>query len=319
MGRFVLRRTLISIPTLLGISLVIFTILSLAPGDPFSELVLNPNVPPEVIDNLREQYGLNEPPPIRYVKWLTATLSGEFGWSFASKAPVRDLIAQRLPVSIFLLGTAYIVGVLIALPVGVISAVRQYSVFDQVATTLAFFGFSMPTFFTGLLFILLFSINLGWFPFIYSSTLQEQGFAWLVAQAKQSVMPIAVLALFEGAILTRFIRASMLDVIKQEYVQTARAKGLSERGVLLGHVLRNALIPVVTVLALQLPTVFTGAVVTEQIFRVPGMGLLLINAIRQSDTPVVMAITFIYAMMVLVFNFLADILYGVLDPRIRYA
>lgn len=319
MHKYLLRRVLITIPTLIGISLVLFTVLAMAPGDPFEELALNPNIPAEVRLNLRHQFGLDDPIPVRYVRWFTSMLRGDWGYSFVSRVDVDRLILQRLPTTLFVLGTAYGLALLIALPVGVISAVRPYSLFDQIATTLAFVGHSLPTFFTGLLFILLFSLYLDWLPFIYSTTIEASGIRWVVDHLRQAAMPIAVLGLFEAASLTRFVRASMLDVIHQDFVTTARAKGLTERRTVLWHVLRNALIPVITIVALQLPGIFTGAVITEQIFRVPGIGSLLIAAIQSTDTPVVMAITFVYAMLVVVFNLVADIIYGFLDPRITYS
>lgn len=319
MYKYLLRRFLITIPTLIGISLVLFTVLAMAPGDPFEELALNPNIPAEVRLNLRQQFGLDDPIPVRYVRWFTSMLRGDWGYSFANRVDVDRLILQRLPTTLFVLGTAYGLALLIALPVGVISAVRPYSLFDQIATTLAFVGHSLPTFFTGLLFILLFSLYLDWLPFIYSTTIEASGIRWIVEHFRQAAMPIAVLGLFEAASLTRFVRASMLDVIHQDFVTTARAKGLTERRTVLWHVLRNALIPVITIVALQLPGIFTGAVITEQIFRVPGIGSLLITAIQSTDTPVVMAITFVYAMLVVVFNLVADIIYGFLDPRITYS
>lgn len=319
MHKYLLRRFLITIPTLIGISLVLFTVLAMAPGDPFEELALNPNIPAEVRLNLRQQFGLDDPIPVRYVRWFTSMVRGDWGYSFASRVDVDRLILQRLPTTLFVLGTAYGLALLIALPVGVISAVRPYSLFDQIATTLAFVGHSLPTFFTGLLFILLFSLYLDWLPFIYSTTIEASGIRWVVEHFRQAAMPIAVLGLFEAASLTRFVRASMLDVIHQDFVTTARAKGLTERRTVLWHVLRNALIPVITIVALQLPGIFTGAVITEQIFRVPGIGSLLITAIQSTDTPVVMAITFVYAMLVVVFNLVADIIYGFLDPRITYS
>ncbi len=318
MHKYLLRRLLVIIPTLLGISVVLFSILALAPGDPFEELALNPNIPAEVRMNLRHQFGLDDPLPIRYLRWLTAMLHGDWGYSFVSRVNVQDLILQRLPTTLFVLGTAYVLALLIALPAGIISAVKPYSLFDQVATTLAFIGFSLPTFFTGLLFILLFSLHLDWLPFIYSTTIEVSGIAWVGEHLRQAAMPIAVLGLFEAASLTRFVRASMLDVIHQDFVTTARAKGLTERHTILVHVLRNGLIPVVTIVALQLPGIFTGAVITEQIFRVPGIGSLLITSIQSTDTPVVMAITFVYAILVVAFNLIADIVYGCLDPRIAY-
>jgi peptide/nickel transport system permease protein len=317
-SRYLLRRLLIAVPVLVGISVVLFAILTLAPGDPFGELALNPNVPPEVRLNLRKQFGLDDPLVVRYVRWFTAMLHGDWGYSFVSRLPVQQLILQRLPTTLFVLGSAYALALLIALPVGILSAVKPYSFFDQVATTVAFVGHALPTFFTGLLFILVFSIYLGWLPFIYSSTIEARGVAWVIEHLRQGAMPITVLGLFEAAALTRFVRSAMLEVINQDYITTARAKGLSERFTVLKHALRNALIPVVTVVALQIPTIFTGAVITEQIFRVPGIGSLLIAAIESTDTPVVMAITFVYATLVLLFNLLADLIYGLLDPRIPY-
>lgn len=319
MSRYLIRRLLISIPVLLGISLILFTILALAPGDPFGELAQNPNIPPEVRMNLRKQFGLDDPVVVRYLRWVTAMVQGDWGYSFVSRVPVYELILQRLLTTLFILGSAYVVALLIALPVGILSAIKPYSFFDQIATTFAFIGYSLPTFFTGLLAILLFSIYLGWLPFIYSSSIEATGFAWVVEHLRQGAMPIGVLGLFEAAALTRFVRASMLEVINQDFVTTARSKGLSERLTILKHALRNALIPVVTIIALQIPTIFTGAVITEQIFRVPGIGALLIASLESTDTPVVMAIVFIYSALVIMFNLIADIIYGFLDPRISYS
>jgi peptide/nickel transport system permease protein len=318
MSKYVIRRVLIAIPVLVGISMVLFTVLALAPGDPFEELATNANVPPEVAQRLRAQFGLDQPLPVRYLKWLTAMVRGDWGFSFQSRMDVDQLILQRLPVSLFVLGSAYGLALAVALPVGVLSAVRPYSIFDQVATTLAFIGFSLPTFFTGLLFILVFSIWLDWLPFIYRADIDASGWRWFAEHARQAIMPVAVLGLFQGATLTRFVRASVLEVVRLDYVNTARAKGLSEARTIGKHVVRNALIPVVTVIALQVPTIFAGAVVTEQIFRVPGIGSLLIAAILASDTPVVLAITFVFAVLVVAFNLVADIVYGWLDPRISY-
>ncbi|MDM7945591.1 MAG: ABC transporter permease [Oceanibaculum nanhaiense] len=318
MSQYLIRRLLVALPSLLGISVVLFTVLALAPGDPFEELATNPNIPPEVRANLREQFGLDDPVWERYFRWLVAMLNGDWGFSFVSRVDVDVLIMQRLPATLIIIGLSQVLALAIALPVGVYSATRPYSVFDQVANTLAFIGFSLPTFFTGLLFILIFSIYLDWLPFVYRSDLEETGFAWLWAHFKQSIMPIAVLGLFQGASWTRFVRSAVLDVIRLDYVTTARAKGLRERIVVVKHVVRNALIPVVTLVALQMPIVFGGAIVTEQIFRIPGIGSLLISAILANDTPVIMAVTFVFACLVILFNLIADLLYGWLDPRISY-
>jgi len=318
MSKYVLRRLVIAVPVMFGISLVLFTILALAPGDPFGELASNPNVPREIAQQLREKFGLDDPLPIRYVRWLSAMVQGDWGFSFVSRIDVDTLILQRLPTSLFVLGSAQLLGLLIALPIGTYSALRPYSIFDQIATTLAFIGFSLPTFFTGLVFILVFSLWLDWLPFIYRADLSATGWRWLWEQARQSIMPVAVLGLFQGATLTRFVRSAVLDVIRLDFVNTARAKGLSEGTTVVKHVVRNALIPVVTLIALQIPAIFTGAVITEQIFRIPGVGSLLIASILANDTPVIMAITFVFSCLVVIFNLVADILYGWLDPRIAY-
>jgi peptide/nickel transport system permease protein len=318
MSKYLLRRLLISIPALLGISLVLFTVLALAPGDPFEELATNPNVPPEVRLNLRAQFGLDDPIPVRYMRWVTAMVKGDWGYSFVSRINVSTLIMQRLPTTLFVLGTAQLLGLLVALPIGIYSAVRPYSFFDQITTTFAFIGFSLPTFFTGLLFILFFSIYLDWLPFIYRADISATGWRWAWEMARQAIMPIAVLGLFQGAAMTRFVRSAVLEVVRLDYVNTARSKGLSEKATILKHVVRNALIPVVTLVALQIPGIFTGAVITEQIFRVPGIGSLLISSILSNDTPVIMSITFVFSALVVLFNLVADLVYGWLDPRISF-
>jgi peptide/nickel transport system permease protein len=318
MGPYLLRRLLIAVPSLIGISIVLFTILALAPGDPFGELATNPAVPSEVRLALRAKFGMDDPILLRYVRWLTAMLHGDWGFSFVSRVDVDTLIWQRLPATLIVIGSSQILALMIALPVGVYAATRPYSLFDQIANTFAFIGFSLPTFFTGLLFILVFSIHLGWLPFVYRSDLAATGWRWYWEEFRQAIMPIAVLGMFQGASWTRYTRAAVLDVIRLDYVSTARAKGLREGKVILKHVVRNALIPVVTLVALQLPTIFGGAIITEQIFRVPGIGSLLINSILANDTPVIMAVTFVFACLVILFNLVADILYGWLDPRIAY-
>lgn len=318
MNQYFVKRLLISIPTLLAISIIIFAILALAPGDPLGEFASNPAITAEVRENIRRSLGLDQPTHIRYLKWLGAFVRGDMGYSFNSRSPVFDLLMQRLPATLWVVGLAYIFGVLIAFPLGIISALRRYSLTDQIITTIAFFGFSIPPFFTGLLFIIIFSVWLKWLPFIYSSTLTVTDFGSFIAQVKQSIMPIAVLALYQSAILMRFIRSSVLEELNQEYVRTAMAKGLSQWAIVKNHILRNAMIPVVTLIALDVPAIFTGALVTEQVFRVPGIGALLIESIYRSDTPVVMAITFIYGILIVLFNLIADILYSILDPRVKY-
>src|SRR5215510_7184758 len=314
MTQYIIRRILIAIPTLLVISAVIYAILALSPSDPLSQFAANPAIPPSVRENIRHQMGLDLPWYVRYFRWAASLAQGQWGYSFASKGPVIDLIKQRIPQTLWVVGIAYLLAVLIAIPIGIISAIKQYSLFDQLATTFAFIGFSVPTFFTGLLFILLFSLKLQWFPSIYKSTLHVTDFATFLEQLKQMAMPVMVLTLFQAAAIARFMRSAMLDNLPQDYVRTARAKGLKEQLVVLRHVLANSLIPVVTLIALGIPTIFAGAIITEQIFRVNGLGQLLISSIQSSDTPVVQALTFIFAALVLIFNLIADLLYGVLDP-----
>jgi peptide/nickel transport system permease protein len=334
MLNYTIRRLLLAIPTLLFISLVIFLLLDLAPGDPVAQMPLT--IPPEVRDKIRESLGLDAPVHVRYFRWLvnffwTEPLYGIdhlFGTDFAqgrqrilsfqSRSPVMDIIFQRMPQTLKVVGLAYLVGIVIALPIGIISAYRQYSWFDQVGTFVSMIGFSVPTFFTGVLLIIIFSVHLGWFPSIYDTTLKVTDWDSFGRQVRQMVMPVAVLALFNASQISRFMRASMLDNLNQDYVRTARAKGLSEKVVVLVHVLRNSMIPVVTIIALGVPTIFGGAIITEQVFKVNGIGQLLITAIQANDLPLVQTLTFIFAVMIVLFNLIADILYGLLDPRIRY-
>ena len=316
--QYLIRRLLIALPSLFGISVILFTVLALAPGDPFSELAANPAIPPEVAASLRAKFGLDDPVWMRYLHWLNAMFHGDWGFSFASRIDVDTLILQRLPTTLIVIGAAQVLAIVVALPVGVLAGTRPYSIFDQIATTFAFIGFSLPTFFTGLVLILVFSVRLDWLPMVYRADIGATGWQWYWEQLKQSIMPVTVLGLFQGGSLVRYVRSAVLDVVRLDYVTTARSKGIGERKVILRHVVRTALIPVVTLVALQLPIVFGGAIVTEQIFRVPGIGSLLISAMLANDTPVVMAVTFVFACLVVLFNLIADILYGWLDPRISY-
>jgi len=328
------RRLLISIPTLLFISLVIFLLLELAPGDPMAQVPLT--VPDEVKQKMREALGLGEPIHIRFGLWLWQFFVVEpmhlidnlFGTTLAegqqrviswqTRSPVMDIVAQRMPQTLWVVGTAYVVAVLIAVPIGVYSAYRQYSLFDQAGTFITMIGFSIPPFFSGVLVIVIFSIQLGWFPSIYDTTHVVNDWDSFVVQLKQMVMPVMVLALQITSQISRFMRASMLDNLGQDYVRTARAKGMREKTVVLVHVLRNSMIPVITVIALGIPSIFGGAIITEQVFKVNGIGQLLITAIQANDLPMVQTLTFIFAVLIVLFNLIADILYGILDPRIRY-
>ncbi|MCR8549766.1 ABC transporter permease [Salipiger sp. P9] len=338
------RRLVLSIPTLLFISFVIFMLLQLAPGDPMAQVPLT--VPPEVKEKMRQALGLGEPPLVQYWKWLVQTFWIEpkifidwltrdsflLGWlpdtalyqgelrviSWQTRSPVMDIVLQRIPQTLWVVGMSYIVGVLIALPIGIYSAYRQYSLFDQAGTFITMVGFSIPPFFTGPLLIVVFSVYLGWFPSIYDTTHVVNDWESFKYQLQQMIMPVMVLALQTTAQLSRYMRASMLDNLNQDYVRTARAKGLSEAIVVMVHVLRNSMIPVVTVIALGVPAIFGGAIITENVFKVNGIGQLLITALFANDLPMVMTLTFIFAFLIVLFNLIADVLYGLLDPRIRY-
>jgi peptide/nickel transport system permease protein len=334
MFTYTLRRLLLAVPTVLAISLVIFMLLELAPGDPMADMPLT--ISPEDKARMREALGLDQPSYVRYGLWLKQFFYVEplhlvdhwFGTAYGegmqrvvswqTRSPVVDLIAQRLPQTLWVVGMGYLIGVALAVPIGVISAYRQYSWFDQIGTFVAMVGFSVPTFFTGVLLIVIFSVYLGWFPSIYDTTLVVNSWSTFLTQVKQMVLPVTVLALYNAAQISRFMRASMLDNLQQDYVRTARAKGMTEKVVVLLHVLRNSLIPVVTVIALGVPSIFAGAIITEQVFKVNGIGQLLITAIQANDLPMVQTLTFIFAVLIVSFNLIADVLYGILDPRIRY-
>ena len=338
MARYALRRLLFAIPTLIGISFILFVILDLAPGDPTGQLPLT--IPAATREAIRESLGLNDPFMIKWLKWMQLMfineplhLTGELfnsclgdcegrsriiSWS--SRGPAMDTIIERLPQTMWVLGLALVFGIIIAIPVGVISAYKQYSWFDNAGTFFTMVGYSLPTFFTGLLAIVIFSVWLGWFPSFYKTTHTVDWTDWssITFQIKQMIMPVTVLSLFNAAALTRFTRSAMLDNLNEDYVRTARAKGVREGAVVIRHAMRNSMIPVVTLIALQIPGIFAGAIITEQIFRINGLGQLLIVAIGQADVPMVQTLTFMFAVLIVLFNLVADLMYGVLDPRIRY-
>ncbi len=338
MGTYILRRALTAIPTLLFISFVIFALLALSPGDPTANLP--PSLPMEIKLQIRESLGMNQPMPIRYVRWLQQFMINEpinaiekatgisigdsenrlriTSWTARGK-PVIDLVGERLPQTLWVVGLAYVLSVLIAVPVGVFAAYRQNSMFDQVSSVLAVIGFSLPTFFTGVLVIQIFAVWLGWFPSLYNTTLRVTDMNSFILQIRQMIMPVMVLAFFQVATVSRFARSSSIENLRQDYVRTARSKGLAERMVVTRHVVRNSMIPVVTLVALGIPGIFGGAIVTEQIFAVNGIGQLLIISIQSNDLPVVQTVLMIFAVLVVIFNLIADIAYGFLDPRIRYS
>ncbi|MEL6127811.1 MAG: ABC transporter permease [Pseudomonadota bacterium] len=334
MFTFTARRLLFAVPTLLAISFIIFAILDLSPGDPTGNLPLT--IPPEVREQIRASLGLNQPFPIRYLLWCQQFFINEplniveqwTGWQFgdgerlrviswSTRAPVVDLIVERMPQTLWVVGMSQIIAIIIAVPIGVISAYRQYSLFDQLGGVFSIIGFSVPTFFTGLLFIYVFSVWLGWLPSVYDTTLVVESWASFWQQIKQMIMPTMVLALATTASLSRFMRASMLDNLNQDYVRTARAKGLSRGQVLWRHALRNALIPVLTIIGLQFSFLLAGAIIIENVFFLPGLGRLLFQGITQRDLIVVESTVMLLVFAVVVVTFLVDLAYALVDPRLR--
>jgi peptide/nickel transport system permease protein len=326
MAAYVVRRLLGAIPLLLGIATLIFFVLNLAPGDP-TAFYFNPSIPPEVIEQLRRNLGLDQPVHVRYVKWLGAFLTGDFGYSFTQSRPVWRVVMDALPNTLVLTGVALVLVFLIGIAIGVYQAVRQYSIGDSVLSVVSLFFYSMPSFWLALMLMLIFALKAhewGWpiaFPptGITSVDYDFLGFGGKVRDRLMHLaLPAATLTLALAAGVARYTRGQMLEVIRQDYIRTARAKGLPERTVIVKHALRNSLIPVITLLGLYLPFLFSGAVFVEYIFAWPGMGRVIVDAILQRDYPVVMATSFVFAAMVVLGNLLADVLYAVADPRIRY-
>ena len=326
MALFVLRRLLGAIPLLLGIATIIFFVLNLAPGDP-TALYFNPNVPPEVLEQLRRNFGLDQPIYVRYVKWLGSFLTGDFGFSFGQGRPVIEVIRDALPNTLILASLALLVVFTVGVLIGILQAVRQYSWMDNVASFVSLFFYSMPSFWLGLMLMLLFALKAHqWgLPIALPATgITSVDYEFMTGGEKlrdrleHLILPTMTLALVLAAGIARYTRGQMLEVIRQDYIRTARAKGVPERTVIMKHALRNSLIPVITLLGLYLPALFSGSVFVETIFSWPGLGRVIVDAIFQRDYPLVMATSFIFAVIVVAGNLLADVLYAVADPRIRY-
>ncbi len=315
MGAYVLRRIAALIPVLLGISLVAFLLLQLVPGDPALAL-LGPMARPENLAELRDALGLNEPIVVQYLRWLGRVLQGDLGTSIQLRTPVLPLLLERFTNTLILTVAATIIATLIGVAAGVISATRQFSLFDRVSMILALFGNSMPAFWLGLMAILIFSLHLGWFP--AAGMWPITGERNLLTLLHHLTLPALTLGIAAAAVTARITRSSMLDVIRQDYVRTARAKGLRERTVVLGHALQNALLPVLTVVGVQFGFLLGGAVLTETVFSWPGIGLALYNAISMRDFPVVQGGVLLVATAFVLVNLVVDLLYAVIDPRIHY-
>ncbi len=302
---FIIRRFFTMIPILIGVTLITFSIMHLSEGDP-ARIMLGLMASEEAIAHIRQVHGLDLPLHIQYFRWLGRIITGDFGRSIQSRRPVIEMIRDRLPATLELTITAMVLALLVGITAGIISAVRQYSWLDYSSMTFALFGVSMPPFWLGLMMMLIFGVRLGWLPISGRGDLN------------QLIMPAIVLSTAQMAIIARLVRSSMLEVIRQDYILTARSKGLAERIVIYKHALKNAMIPVVTMVALQLPFLFGGAVITETIFSWPGMGRMLVGSLFERDFPVIQGTVLIIAIIVMFANLLADIVYAIVDPRIRF-
>ena len=317
MVQYLVRRLLQMIPLLLGISLIMFALIQTAPGGPEAIFFENGRfVNPNIVEAYRHRLGLDQPVPIQYLRWLGAAVTGDLGYSFSDVRPVRDMIAERLPATLELMLLAFVFAALIAIPLGIFSAVRQYSWLDYLGTSFSFLGIAMPVFWFGLILQLIFSVKLGWLP---TSGRETVGNATFLDQIKHLILPGVVLSLLYIAGWSRYVRSSLLTVIRKEYILTARARGLRERSIIWIHAVKNALIPVVSVMALDLAGLFSGAVITETVFSWPGIGRLFIQATGSRDYPLMMGILMMGSFMVVFFNLIADLAYGWLDPRIVYS
>lgn len=314
MGKYLLARSLQNLVLLVLVSIIGFGVLHLAPGGPLAQFALVPGMSQADIARIAHQMGLDRPLPLQYWEWLSRLLTGDWGRSYRDSQPVLAVIGSHLGATLELMVAATLIAVLLGTWIGVMGAIRRYSFFDYLATIGAMVALSIPTFWFGLITIYLFSVELGWLP---AGSRYTVGDASFLDYLHHLIGPSLVLALVTIAIWSRYMRSSMLDVINQDYIRTARAKGLPERIVLVHHAIRNALLPMITIAGLQLPTLLSGALVTETVFTWPGMGRLFLDSLGYRDYPVVMGILVFSAILVLVGNLLADLLYAVADPRIR--
>lgn len=322
MIRYLLKRSTEILITLFGITLLSFFIIHLAPGKPTDILTeLNPKITPEAREKLEKYYGLDKPIIIQYIQWLGRIVKLDFGESFSTdRRPVWDKIKERLPITIKINLLSMLLIFLIAIPVGVSSATKQYSLYDKITTVIVFVGFAMPAFWLAILLMMLFGVYLHWLPISGIKSMNYESLSFwgrLLDQARHLILPIFVSAFGGIAGISRYMRSSMLEVIKQDYITTARAKGLPEHKVIYNHALRNALLPIITILGLSVPGLIGGSVIFEQIFSIPGMGQLLWDSVMKRDYPVIMGILTIGAVLTLIGNLLADLCYAIADPRVR--
>jgi peptide/nickel transport system permease protein len=326
MGSYIARRLIGAVPLVLGIATIIFFVVNLAPGDP-TALFFQQGVPPEILEQVRRNFGLDQPLHVRYWRWMVAFFTGDFGYSYAHARPVMDIIRETLPPTLILAGSTLVLIFLLGVLTGVLQAVRQHGAVDRGLSVVSLFFYSMPSFWLGLMLMLLFSLKAhewGWPIALPPTGMTSVDYEFMtfgervVDRLRHLVLPVGTLSLVMAAGIARYTRGQMLEVIRQDYIRTARAKGLPEWRVVMKHALRNSLLPVITLLGLYLPLLFSGSVFVEVIFSWPGMGRVIVDAIFQRDYPLVMATSFIFAMVVVLGSLVADILYAVADPRIRY-
>lgn len=315
MGQYVARRLMQAIPLLIGVSILGFAIMQLAPGGPLAVYTLNPTVSAQDMERIKHIFGLDQPMHIQYLKWTKGMFAGNWGYSFFGSRPVRDIILERIPATVELMGTSMAFAIIIGVLIGTLGAVKRYSAFDYLASTGAMFALSFPTFWFGLMAIYIFAEKLHMFP--SGGMMTMGGAGGLADRLHHLVLPALVLGLVMVAEWSRYTRSSLLEVLNQDYIRTARGKGLRERSVLFRHAMRNALIPLVVLMGLQLPMLFGGALITESVFSWPGMGRLFIDSLSSRDYPVLMAMVVVTAVIVVIGNLLADLLAAAVDPRIR--
>jgi peptide/nickel transport system permease protein len=322
MGLYILKRLFLMIPVLFGITIISFAVMKAAPGDPTSLVTdLNPNMNKEAVERLRRHYGLDQPVHIQYLKWLQRIVMLDFGTSFAADSrPVLDKILERIPITLGINVLSMILILVVAIPLGVMSAVKQDSILDRGTPVFVFLGFAVPGFWLALLLMILFGVHLDWLPISGFRSLNYAQLSFpnqILDIAKHLILPVFVSAFGGLAGMSRYMRSNMLEVIRQDYITTARAKGLDERTVIYKHALRNALLPVITILGLSVPGLIGGSVIFETVFAIPGMGQLFYQAVMMRDYPTVMGILVIGAVLTLLGNLIADVSYSVADPRIR--
>jgi len=320
MGRYIIRRLLQAIPLLFLLSIFMFLLIHALPGGP-EQVIFNPHLDAAGRANLRARFGLDQPLPVQYLKWIGNFLIGNFGFSFATNQPVSQVLAQRFPNTLQLFSISLLVALVLAIFLGVISAVRQNSALDYTVTTLTYFGLALPAFLLGLFLQDIFAVQLHWLPVSGTATLGYtfDPFNAFYDHLLHLVLPVIALSVLFVAGWSRYMRSSMIDTTKQDYMRTARAKGVSPTSSLVRHALRNAVIPLITVVAIDFGAIAGGATITENIFAWPGMGTLFFDSLQSRDYPVLLAILMLSGFFVILFNLIADILYGVMDPRIRYS